>query len=66
MSLGLAIGAITFSGSIIAFAKLQALMSGAPLMFTNQHQLNAVIGAVIFLLLIVASSPPAAASSCSG
>ena len=33
MSLGLAIGAITFSGSLIAFAKLQALMSGAPISF---------------------------------
>src|SRR6185312_12213765 len=33
MSLGLAIGAITFSGSLIAFAKLQALLSGAPVIF---------------------------------
>ena len=33
MSLGLAIGAITFSGSLIAFAKLQALMKGAPIIF---------------------------------
>ena len=41
MSLGLAIGAITFSGSMIAFAKLQALMSGAPITFPGQHQLNA-------------------------
>ena len=37
MSLGLAIGAITFSGSLIAFAKLQALMSGAPITFPGQH-----------------------------
>jgi NAD(P) transhydrogenase subunit beta len=53
MSLGLAIGAITFSGSIVAFAKLQGLVSGAPLMFNNQHKLNAIIGGVIFLLVVV-------------
>ena len=35
MSLGLAIGAITFSGSLIAFAKLQALMKGAPITFAG-------------------------------
>ena len=40
MSLGLAIGAVTFSGSVIAFAKLQALMSGAPITFPGQHWLN--------------------------
>src|SRR3954465_2485333 len=39
MSVGLAIGAITFSGSLIAFAKLQALMSGAPISFSGQHWL---------------------------
>ena len=44
MSLGLAIGAITFSGSLIAFAKLQALMSGAPIVFPGQHKLNLGLG----------------------
>jgi len=53
MSLGLAIGAITFSGSVIAFAKLQGLMSGAPITFPNQHLLNAVLGALILLLVVV-------------
>jgi NAD(P) transhydrogenase subunit beta len=51
MSLGLAIGAITFSGSLIAFAKLQALMKGAPISFAGQHWLN--LGLAIVLLLLV-------------
>jgi NAD(P) transhydrogenase subunit beta len=51
MSLGLAIGAITFSGSLIAFAKLQALMKGAPITFAGQHWLN--LGLAILLLLLV-------------
>ena len=53
MSLGLAIGAITFSGSLIAFAKLQALMKGAPITFKGQHLLN--LGLAILLLLLVIS-----------
>src|SRR5580700_847586 len=53
MSIGLAIGAITFSGSLIAFAKLQALMSGAPITFPGQHRLNLLLG-VLLLALIVA------------
>ncbi|MDE1906642.1 MAG: NAD(P)(+) transhydrogenase (Re/Si-specific) subunit beta, partial [Rhodospirillales bacterium] len=52
MSIGLAIGAITFSGSLIAFAKLQALMKGTPITFRGQHQLNAGIGIAILLLVI--------------
>jgi NAD(P) transhydrogenase subunit beta len=52
MSLGVAIGAITFTGSIIAFAKLQALMSGAPLIFPYQHYINAGLGALIVILII--------------
>jgi H+-translocating NAD(P) transhydrogenase subunit beta len=51
MSLGLAIGAVTFSGSVIAFAKLQALMKGAPITFRHQHQLN--LGLAILLLVLV-------------
>ncbi|MDA8253110.1 MAG: NAD(P)(+) transhydrogenase (Re/Si-specific) subunit beta [Rhodospirillales bacterium] len=52
MSIGLAIGAITFSGSIIAFAKLQALMRGAPITFPLQHPLNAALGALLLILII--------------
>ena len=47
MSLGIVIGAITFSGSIIAFAKLQGIMSGAPIMLPARHLINALIGAAI-------------------
>ncbi|TCI00953.1 NAD(P)(+) transhydrogenase (Re/Si-specific) subunit beta [Roseococcus sp. SYP-B2431] len=52
MSLGLAIGAITFSGSVIAFAKLDGRMSGAPILFKGQHMLNAALGALLLVLVI--------------
>jgi NAD(P) transhydrogenase subunit beta len=52
MSLGLAIGGITFSGSLIAFAKLQALMKGNPITFPYQHQLNLAVALVILALVI--------------
>ncbi|MBM3556954.1 MAG: NAD(P)(+) transhydrogenase (Re/Si-specific) subunit beta [Alphaproteobacteria bacterium] len=51
MGLGIIIGAITFSGSVIAFAKLQGTMSGAPIVFPGQHALNAVIFLAIIALL---------------
>jgi len=53
MSLGLAIGAITFSGSLIAFAKLQALMKGTPITFKFQHQINLALGLLLLALIIV-------------
>jgi len=54
MSLGVAIGAITFSGSVIAFAKLQGTMSGAPIMLPQRHLINiilaaSIIGGIIYL-----------------
>lgn len=52
MSLGAVIGAITFSGSIIAFAKLQGIMSGKPLRFKGQHMLNALLGVTILFMLL--------------
>jgi NAD(P) transhydrogenase subunit beta len=52
MALGTAIGAVTFSGSIIAFAKLQGIMSGSPITFPGQHLLNAVLGITIIGLVV--------------
>ena len=52
MSLGLAIGAITFSGSVIAFLKLAGRMSGAPIVFKGQHMLNAALGVLLLVLII--------------
>jgi NAD(P) transhydrogenase subunit beta len=53
MSIGLAIGAVTFTGSLIAFAKLQALMKGTPITFKYQHPLNAALGILLILLVII-------------
>ncbi len=52
MSLGAAIGAMTFSGSVIAFTKLQGLVSGAPVTFKGQHILNAILGLSLIGLVI--------------
>lgn len=52
MSLGLIIGAITFSGSVIAFLKLQGLMSGKPIRFKGQVMVNALVALFILVLMI--------------
>jgi NAD(P) transhydrogenase subunit beta len=52
MSLGVAIGAITFAGSIIAFAKLNGNMSGAPIILPMRHALNIAIFAAIIGLIV--------------
>ena len=52
MALGLAIGAVTFTGSIVAFAKLQGLVSGRPLVFTGQHMLNLALGVLLIVLVV--------------
>ena len=51
MSIGAAVGAITFSGSIVAFLKLRGIMSGSPITFTGQHFLNLFLGLSIFVLI---------------
>ncbi|PZR35378.1 NAD(P)(+) transhydrogenase (Re/Si-specific) subunit beta [Caulobacter segnis] len=53
LSLGLAIGAITFTGSVIAFAKLNGNMGGAPILLPARHLLNIVIALAIVALVVV-------------
>jgi len=60
MSLGASIGAITFTGSIIAFLKLRGIMSGNPITFTGQHYLNLLLGlstAVLIFYLCKTQAP---------
>ncbi len=60
MSLGVAIGAITFAGSIIAFAKLNGNMSGAPILLPVRHLLNLLIALVVIALIIYLAMAQAA------
>jgi NAD(P) transhydrogenase subunit beta len=53
LSLGLAIGAVTFTGSLIAFAKLNGNMSGAPILLPARHLLNLALAGVMAALIVV-------------
>ena len=53
MALGAAIGAITFTGSIVAWGKLQGTISGKPVVFEGQHKLNAGLGVLLALLILM-------------
>lgn len=52
MSLGTAIGAVTFTGSIVAFGKLQGIFRSAPITFVGQHKLNALLGLTLVALVV--------------
>jgi NAD(P) transhydrogenase subunit beta len=52
MSLGVAIGAVTFTGSVIAFLKLSARMSGAPIILPARHAINIALAVAIVLLIV--------------
>jgi NAD(P) transhydrogenase subunit beta len=51
MSLGAAIGAVTFTGSVIAFLKLSGRMSGAPILLPARHVMNIAVGIAIIACL---------------
>ncbi len=52
MALGCAIGAVTFTGSIIAFLKLDGRMSGKPILLPNRHVINSGLAALLVVLLV--------------
>ena len=63
MSLGSIIGAITFSGSVIAFAKLQGILSGAPILLPARHLINSaiailIVGGIVFISLNAQNPDP--------
>jgi H+-translocating NAD(P) transhydrogenase subunit beta len=53
MSIGAAIGAVTFTGSVVAFLKLDARMSGAPILLPQRHALNIGLGVLLLVLIVV-------------
>ncbi len=61
MGLGVAIGAITFTGSVIAFAKLDGRMSGKPIMLPGRHIINLAmaIGLVVLIAIFIGTESKA-------
>src|SRR6478752_3031628 len=53
MSLGCAIGAITFSGSVIAFLKLSGRMSGKPIMLPGRHVINIALALLLLFCIVM-------------
>ncbi|MEM1409133.1 MAG: NAD(P)(+) transhydrogenase (Re/Si-specific) subunit beta [Pseudomonadota bacterium] len=53
MSIGVFVGAVTFSGSVIAFAKLAGRMSGAPILLPARHAINIALAAITLLLIVM-------------
>src|SRR5437870_10551858 len=52
MSLGVAIGAVTFTGSVIAFLKLSGRMSGAPIILPARHAINIALAVAIVVIVV--------------
>ncbi|MBV8568417.1 MAG: NAD(P)(+) transhydrogenase (Re/Si-specific) subunit beta [Methylobacteriaceae bacterium] len=52
MSLGVAIGAVTFTGSVIAFLKLDGRMSGKPILLPQRHEINIGLGLLLIALIV--------------
>jgi NAD(P) transhydrogenase subunit beta len=63
ITLSVLIGAVTFSGSLVAFAKLQGLLRGTPIKFSGQHSINGILAGVVVLLAVYAVLDPAQASN---
>src|SRR5260370_2588182 len=53
MSLGVAIGAVTFTGSVIAFLKLSGRMSGAPIILPARHAINIALAVLLIVLIVI-------------
>ena len=58
MALGVAIGALTFTGSVIAFLKLDGRMSGAPIMLPARHFINAALGGALIAAIAIFFGAP--------
>ena len=60
MSLGAAIGAVTFTGSIIAFLKLDGRMSGAPILLPARHVINIALAVALVAAVVMFYAAPTA------